>query len=490
MFSILSFDTEDIFCKEGKDLANNLDGIVKWLADILRKHSLIGDFNLIADKARLLRKRGRIDVINALKYHDLGFHTNHGSRHPTVFEYLEDKNWENGINEVRRREDKGLEELSRLMNRPVDCIASHISTDAAQYVYWVGTKKMPYVFSPFTLPGHNITWYAGALCLGEWLGDFDHIYHDNKRFNASLKNLKGSIERLKKEKYEFVNIFPCHPMGFCSHIYTDRYWAVNGKNLPRRRRGEWGYPPLKTKAELARSKINYIKLTKFVRHNPDLEAIRCRDLYRIFGKQRDIIARGNLERITSDMVNAGTKLEENEILIDALFSPAEAVYALSQSILIYGQTKQLPLELKRKNILGPMDFPVIWPEGYAIKGNKIFKLAGCLVNFADKNGYLPANFMLGRGNRLGLGSYYLLACEAYRQIAKAGKIAGEMKLKSVKRYPDKAFDLARRLVNMNDGFLYKPDLEMGNIIKYVKLQTWTLKPAERSQYCSTSMETV
>lgn len=480
MYATLSFDVEDVFCKKGGDLANNLDGIVKWLADTLRNNGLIGDFNLIGDKARLLKKRNRIDVIKSLKYHDLGSHTNKGSRHPTVFEYLEDKNWKDGISEIERREGKGLEELSRIMGKKADCMSSHICTDAAQFIYWTGKKKMPYTQPVFNLPGHNVTWYTGTLCFGWWLGGFDKVYDDDKRFNEKLDGFKNSIRKLKEEKYEFVNIYLCHPMGFRSHIYTDRYWAVNGKNLSKKRWGEWGYPPLKTRKELDRAKRNFIRLIKFIKHSPDLEVTSYKDLYRIFGRQRDIITRADLKRIALDMVDAGKKPEENEVLIDILFSPAEAVYALSQSVLIYKQNRQLPEGLKKKDVLGPMDFPVIWPEGYMIKGNKVFELAGYLVDFVDRNGYLPSNFRLGKGDKLGLGSYYLLICEVYERLSEGKKIPDEMSLKSVKRYPNIATDLGQRFTNMNDSFLYKPDLEMCKIIKYVKLQTWTLKPAEKS----------
>src|SRR5689334_24006933 len=103
---ILWFDTEDYLLPADDDAA-------KRLAEMLSERGIRATFKVVGEKARVLEKRGRADVIAALKKHDIGYHGNFHSVHPTPTEYLVDCGLLDGIAEFARREGGGAAEVRR-----------------------------------------------------------------------------------------------------------------------------------------------------------------------------------------------------------------------------------------------------------------------------------------------------------------------------------------------------------------------------------------
>src|SRR5271169_5369886 len=92
---ILWFDTEDYLLPADDDAA-------KRLAEMLTARGIRATFKVVGEKARVLERRGRFDVIAALQKHAIGYHANFHSVHPTVSEYLADCGWLDGVAEFER----------------------------------------------------------------------------------------------------------------------------------------------------------------------------------------------------------------------------------------------------------------------------------------------------------------------------------------------------------------------------------------------------
>ena len=105
VYVMIWFDTEDYILPESNDAA-------KRLAVFLSQRNIRGTFKLVGEKARMLQRLGRQDVIAALGKHEIGYHTNFHSQHPTPSEYLEQMGWEEGIDEFDRRERSGFQLLA------------------------------------------------------------------------------------------------------------------------------------------------------------------------------------------------------------------------------------------------------------------------------------------------------------------------------------------------------------------------------------------
>ena len=104
---ILWFDTEDYLLPADDDAA-------KRLAEMLSERNIRATFKVVGEKARVLEKRGRHDVIAALKKHDIGYHANFHSVHPTPTEYLAEAGLLDGIHEFSRREGGGAADVRRI----------------------------------------------------------------------------------------------------------------------------------------------------------------------------------------------------------------------------------------------------------------------------------------------------------------------------------------------------------------------------------------
>jgi hypothetical protein len=92
----LWFDTEDYLLPASDDAA-------KRLAELLTERGIRATFKMVGEKARVLEQRDRRDVIDALRKHDIGYHTNLHSVHPTPAEYLSECGLLDGVAEFVRR---------------------------------------------------------------------------------------------------------------------------------------------------------------------------------------------------------------------------------------------------------------------------------------------------------------------------------------------------------------------------------------------------
>src|SRR2546421_7927572 len=114
VYVILWFDTEDYILPASDDAA-------LWVADFLTKQGIRATFKVVGEKARTLEKRKRTDVIAALKKHEIGYHSNYHSVHPTPAQSLPTLGWDEGVAEFDRRERPGFEDVKRVFGTAPVC---------------------------------------------------------------------------------------------------------------------------------------------------------------------------------------------------------------------------------------------------------------------------------------------------------------------------------------------------------------------------------
>src|SRR5947208_2587052 len=105
---ILWFDTEDYLLPADDDAT-------KRLCEMLTQRGIHATFKLVGEKARVLERRGRKDVIAALQKHDIGYHANFHSVHPAPSEYLAECGLLDGIAEFVRREGPCAADVRRIL---------------------------------------------------------------------------------------------------------------------------------------------------------------------------------------------------------------------------------------------------------------------------------------------------------------------------------------------------------------------------------------
>src|SRR5713226_7909115 len=161
---ILWFDTEDYLLPADDDAC-------KRLADMLSERKIRATFKVVGEKARVLEKRGRRDVIRAFHKHDIGYHANFHSVHPTPSEYLAECGWLDGVEEFVRREGGGAVDVRRIFGvKTLVCYGQPGSSWGAQTMaglkqIGVAPHGVPCYVDEGTHVGLNEKpfWYAGAL---------------------------------------------------------------------------------------------------------------------------------------------------------------------------------------------------------------------------------------------------------------------------------------------------------------------------------------
>ena len=131
---ILWFDTEDYLLPADDDAS-------KRLAELLSQRNIRATFKIVGEKARVLEKRGRLDAISAIKKHDIGYHANFHSVHPTPSEYLAECGLLDGIAEFVRREGGGAADVRRVFGvKTLSCYGQPGSSWGAQTI--AGLKQI------------------------------------------------------------------------------------------------------------------------------------------------------------------------------------------------------------------------------------------------------------------------------------------------------------------------------------------------------------
>src|SRR5262245_31784100 len=114
VYIILWFDTEDYILPADDDATLRL-------ANWLHGEGIRATFKLVGEKARTLERRGRGDVIEALKKHEIGYHSNFHSVQPTPAMYLSNLGWDEGVAEFDRREGPGRADVQRIFGQAPTC---------------------------------------------------------------------------------------------------------------------------------------------------------------------------------------------------------------------------------------------------------------------------------------------------------------------------------------------------------------------------------
>jgi len=114
VYVILWFGTEDYILPASDDAALKV-------ADGLTKEGIKATFKVVGEKARTLERRGRQDVIAALKKHEIGYHSNWHSTQPSPAMYLSTLGWDEGVAEFDRREKPGYNDVKRIFGQAPSC---------------------------------------------------------------------------------------------------------------------------------------------------------------------------------------------------------------------------------------------------------------------------------------------------------------------------------------------------------------------------------
>ena len=474
---IFSFDTEDYV-----DPASN-DALLA-LAQLHTKHEVPATFGLVGEKARFIHACGRSDVVEALKDHEVGYHSDHhfilpnwryDPRHMPA--WVNEKDWDSAMDRLLAEESRGVADIGEIFGeRPVTQLRNYgdwtPQVMAAHARLGLGVQAYGPVFH---MTDPTPIWYCNQLQIANprlmyenYLHDFDLTPQEKlKRHIADVqKHLDEGMPRLG-----WVN----HPTRFVAdHWWEEPNWWGHCDDPPRK---DWTWPErfdAKTTEELL-----WIadELIGWVARHPDIEFRTFRDLYeehrpkRVWVEEREVMALAELVGDRPAMVE----------LNGETYSPAELfglfTHWFGAPEVAEDRTCGSIHPLRR--ILGPTEEPA-WHVGGRASEWLVMDAAKDVEMFIRDHGRVPARIKIG-SEEIGPGAFLVALASILR-----GDEGLEVRIPPTDNLPEEYapghYD-AIETQGFPMGYIQyqgrREELDFSAIRQHAKWQYWTFKVATK-----------
>jgi len=464
VYVVLWFDTEDYILPQSDDAA-------KRVAELLTRQGVRATFKVVGEKARTLERRGRKDVIEALARHEIGYHSNTHSQHPTVAEYESKLDWEEGVAEFTRRERAGFEDVKRIFGKTPTCYGQPGSSWAPQAfpalkswgvrVYLDDALQVGLDGKPF--------WYGGLLNIFHLkYGTELHSNEDWSNLAEAKDSFRAAYADLLHSGGGVVSIY-FHPCEFIHREFWDAVNFAKGANPPR---NQWRLPPMKSPSEIERDfnyldgLVSYMKSfprVRFVTASEALAAMPDLAQGRAFsGQEIAEIAEGVTPDI-SFQVRMGYALAASEQFMLLNDFVARAVHDIPAEQIVLSATPDGPA-LGNKELTGNLNVP--WDQ-----------FSRTVLDVEDalrKNNQIP-NFVWLGSTPVPPESYLVALAKTARGLA------GKTGPPDFVTLPPARLAASRYVADDSKELwgwiIFPPDFDAPELMTLAKEQAWTLKPA-------------
>jgi len=481
----LWFDTEDYILPQSDEAA-------KRLAGFLTQQGIRATFKVVGEKARTLERRGRRDVIGALAQHEIGYHSNTHSQHPTVAEYESTLDWDSGSEEFTRRERPGFDDLRRIFGTTPTCYGQPGSSWAPQSyaalkkwhvkVYLDEGKQVGLEGKPF--------WYGGLL----------NVFNTHEGTQLQPDETWSNLDQAKAKFQQFymrmtsrreggvISLY-FHP---CQFVHREFWDAVNfkaGANPPRE---EWKLPPMKSPEESERA-FKYLQdLVIFMKSFPQVEFVTASQALEIFPDraQKHVFSTREISDIASQVdaevsfqVHRDYNLSASEVLLLLNEYVAGVVRKRAGEPILLDGTPYGPaspfLEAGPGTASGDAALtpPRVGGEGAATLQVPWSQFARTVLDVADQleqTGRVPNAVWLG-SKAIPPESYLVALAQAAGTILLKGELPDSVTVRPARLAAGQYVDDSPSLW---DWIIFPPGFRAPKLMSLARLQAWTLKPAK------------
>ena len=476
---ILWFDTEDYLLPASDDAARRV-------AEILTARGIRGTFKVVGEKARVLERRGRTDVIAALKHHDIGYHSNLHSVHPTPAEYLAETGWADGVAEFARREGGGARDVMRIFGVPaLSCYGQPGSSWAPQAF---GGLRQIGVVTPSGAPayvddgthvgiGEQPFWYDGVLTVYNMGRNTTRMeLHDSGGLAKGRADFEAVYQRLRANGGGLISIY-YHPAEWVHREFWDAVNFAHGANPPRE---AWRPPPQRPAAETEAAFARFAAYIDFQRSLPGVRHVTASELTAVYHDR--VRERGADLAIVRSMASRIASAEAVDDLQDAAgraFSPADQFAMITTFVAQAIERHMLPAHVDVAPLLGPAEAApetiaatLTWPA---------FRdaLLDAAHEMHDRE-HVPSRVFVGAAS-VAPADFLRAAAAVVSGMPASGAPAfpERVTIPSGTRLATERF-VARDSPELFGGWvIHPPGFRAPRIVDNARLQAWTLKPAER-----------
>ncbi len=457
VFVIFQLDTEDFITPE-------TDDILLDLTRIFNKYSIRGSFAIVGEKARKLLERKRFDIIDALKTQDIAYQSNFHSVHPTISEYILDRNWNEGINEFIKREKQGLKDLENIFGIKASAFIQPGGSWAPQAVCAVNKLSMR-VYADGIFEEQPV-WYCNELAIRSSIsynavssGTEEHFAQIKSKFEKKYDELKGRGG---------VIVVILHPCMLKTKEFWDSINYAKGKNsaklLP---------IPIVSDEEYKMKLLEFERFVKFILSHKDIRVITYRDFPEIVERTPEKISIDKIYVFAEKIIE---KLSYH--VVDGLILSASEIFGVMVDFLSeYYMQKSFPLNVKIRKLLGPLIFPPETNET-CIPTKSMFNAVLNVKEFLDKNNYIPNSIVID-DKLVDAGSFLRTISKILLDIRDEKSLPSKIKIAPASKIPDiDGIDIADRIKRNWKWVILPENFYSEKIIEYSLLQLWTWKPAK------------
>ena len=477
---LLWFDTEDYLLPADDDAA-------KRLAELLSQRGIRATFKVVGEKARVLEKRGRNDVIEALKKHDIAFHSNFHSVHPTPTEYLADCGLLDGVAEFVRREGPGAVDVRQIFGvDSLSCYGQPGSSWGSQAIVAlpkIGVTSVGGVpcyvdsGSHVGLRGRPF-WYAGALVVYDMRENETRFeLHTAQALEPGKKKASEIAERLRGQGGGLISIY-YHP---CEWVHKEFWDGVNfrrGANPPRE---QWKAPPQRPAEETDQAFERFASYIDHIKALPGVQFITARELptrypdrVRSSGATKEDLAEIALRLSAEDSPGF------NSVVVDGKsYSPADQFELLVNAVAGTIDGKDVKFPLPAKGLIGPDgEPPAAGKKEVAIDWAAFSMAVRDVRDFMRSQGRVPARVFIG-ADAVRPADFLVGVGRVWKSFVAEGKlpVGREVWLgKNVEVLTMRS--VAKDTPALFGGWIiHKEGFRAPKVMEVARLQAWTLKPA-------------
>lgn len=469
IYVTLWFDTEDYILPQSDDAA-------KRLAEMLTRLGIKATFKVVGEKARVLEQRGRKDVIAALKKHEIGYHSNYHSIHPTPAEYLQNADWDEGVAEFYRRELPGVKDIQRIFGVMPSCYGQPGSSWGPQShaalkqmginVYLDDSSHVGIDEQPFYYGGLLNIFKMGTHIVRMDLSGDDNLARGKAKFMKSY-------EILKAKGGGTISIY-FHP---CEWVHQEFWDGVNFSRGANPERKDWKLPRVKPQEETEKAFRDFEEYVKFIKVQKGVQYVTANELGEIYvdNALKQAIRLPDIKRIATAVQTEISFLRSGE----NVFSPAESFSILQEAMFLLVSRDDSGSLPRGRFLQGPSQRANVkdgqlpaTPIPYATFRSTVF----AVNEEIERSQRIPNEIRMG-SVVISPADYFATLGDALLQMIAPGK----------KRLPTqfvirKGNFTADKYVANDDpkifGWVIHPEgFHAPKMMGLAKLQAWTLKPA-------------
>jgi hypothetical protein len=468
VYIVLWFDTEDYILPESDDAALRI-------ADFLTQQGVRATFKVVGEKARVLERRQRTDVIAALARHEIGYHSNTHSQQPTPAVYESVLDWESGQEEFNRRERTGFDDLTRIFGRPPSCYGQP------------GVSWAPQAYPALKKWGVNVYLDDGEQVQLDgkpfWYGGLLNIFHidagrqleqnnDWSNLESAKANFKTLYTQMSARPPGGIVSFMFHPTQLISEVFWDAVNFAHGANPAP---SEWKMQPKCSPQQRERAFQYFEGLISYAKSFPGVRFVTASEAYVICRDraQGRAFSAAELAQVASQ-VKPGITFQVSS---DYSLSASDTFYLLNSLVSGYVSNGAIGEVTLAGTPYGPASraYGLTMPTGATKIGWSQFSRTSVdVTEFLIKRRSIPNAVWFG-STAVTPEAYLLALANVAQDLVSGARLPDSVMVSPAELSAEQW--VAKDSLSIWQWPIFPPGFHSDHLMELARLQAWTIKPA-------------